>query len=80
MKKPVKKLYMGRAEVRDYNVQECIDKNENFQIQFEDDVMTLTPEELTTKLKSKSQRFESKMDGKSYVLYGYNWEPDQVEL
>lgn len=80
MKKPVKKLYMGKAEVRDYDVLDCIQRGENFQIQFDTDVMTLTPEELTNKLKSKSKRFESKNGGKSYVLYGYNWEPDQIEL
>lgn len=80
MKKIVKKLYMGRAEVRDYDVREAIQKNENFQIQYQNDIMTLTPEELTKKVESKSRRFESKTGGDSYVLYGYNWNPDQIEL
>jgi len=80
MKKTVKKLYMGKAEVRDYDVQECINKGESMKIQYGTDVMTLSPEELVTKLESKSKRFESKMGQKSYVLYGYLWNPDQIEL
>ena len=80
MKKPVKKLYMGKVEVRDYDVRDAIQKNENFQIEFDNDIMTLTPEELTNKLKSKSKRFESNTGGKSYVLYAYDWEPDTIEL
>lgn len=80
MKKIVKKLYMGRAEVRDYDVNECIQKKENFQVQYGTDIMTLTPEELFGTVESKSKRFESKVGQKSYVLYGYNWNPDEVEL
>lgn len=80
MKKIVKKTYMDRVEVRDYDVKECIQKKENFQIQYQNDIMTLTPEDLITRIESKSKRFESKVGSKSYVLYGYNWNPDEVEL
>jgi hypothetical protein len=78
MKRTVKKLYMGRAEVRDFDVKECIQKGENFKIEFDNDVMTLTPEELVTKLETKSPQKSN--FGKDYVLFGYSWNPDEVEL
>jgi hypothetical protein len=79
MRKTVKKLYMDRAEVRDYDVKECVQKGESFKIEFQNEVMTLTPEDLITKIESKSPQ-KSKFDGKNYVLFGYNWNPDKIEL
>lgn len=79
MKRTVKKLYMGKAEIRDYDVKECIQKGEDFKIEFDNDVMTLTPEELVTKLETISFQ-KSKFEGKNYVLFGYSWNPDEVEL
>ena len=79
MRRIVKKLYMDRVEVRDYDVRECVQNKENFEIQFENDIMTLTPEDLVTKIKSKSPQ-KSKYDNKVYVLFGYNWNPDETEL
>ena len=69
---------MGRAEVRDYDVKECVQKGENFKIEFQNDVMTLTPEDLITKIESKSPQKSN--FGKNYVLFGYNWNPDEIEL
>jgi hypothetical protein len=79
MKLSVKKLYLGRAELRDYNVKDCIEKNENIQIEYEKNVMTLSPSELKTKLVNISQTFESKNGGKSYKLYAYKWNPDEID-
>ena len=70
---------MDRAEVRDYDVKECVQKGESFKIEFQNEVMTLTPEDLITKIESKSPQ-KSKFDGKNYVLFGYNWNPDKIEL
>jgi hypothetical protein len=42
--------------------------------------MTLTPEELVSKRKATGGPFSSKFDNKSYMLYGYVWNPDEVEL
>ena len=81
MRKEIKKLYKGNVEVRDYDVQECIDKNQTFTIIHDGDAMTLSSEELITKRVGISKTFESKIAGaKSYKLYGYEWNPDEVEL
>ena len=42
--------------------------------------MTLTPEELVSKRKATGGPFPSKFDNKTYMLYGYVWNPDEVEL
>jgi hypothetical protein len=76
MKKKVTKLYKGRAEVRDYDVKKCIENNESMTIVYNEDSMELSPKELENNVKSKSEEFQSKMGGKSYKLYGYEWNPD----
>lgn len=80
MEKTIKKLYKNLAEVRDYDVQHAIDKNESFKIRYEGDVMTLSPEDLQKKAISKSRiTFKSKMGGKDYKLISYKWEPDEMD-
>ena len=79
MKKEVKKLYRGYAELRDYEVQKAIDNNEKVQIIFEGDVMTLTPDELVSRKVKESQLIKSKIGSKDYVLYSYNWVPDSID-
>jgi len=51
-------------------------------VTYDGDVMTLTPEELTTKYVSRPLKiYESKFDqGLSYKLVGYDWNPDNIEL
>jgi hypothetical protein len=76
MKVKLKKLYKGLAEVRDYDVKDCINKNESMTIVYDEDSMELSPEELENDVKSISKEFPSKVGGKSYKLYGYEWNPD----
>ena len=80
MRRESKKLYNGNAEVRDYDVKECIKRNENLQIEHKGDIMTLTPEELRSKVVDKSNNIPSKFGGKEYRLLCYEWNPDKVEL
>ncbi len=81
MEKEVKKLYRGCIELRDYDVNSCIKRNEAIKVRFEGHVMTLSPEDLSNKLVSTSKTtFQSKMGGKSYKLLAYDWTPDEVEL
>jgi hypothetical protein len=42
--------------------------------------MTLTPEELRSKVVDKSNNIPSKFGGKEYRLLCYEWNPDKVEL
>jgi regulator of replication initiation timing len=80
MEKQIKKLYRNLAEIRDYDVQAAIDKNEHFKIKYEGDVMTLSPEDLKNKVASTSKTtFKSKVGGKDYRLIGYEWNPDDMD-
>jgi len=77
MKKTVRKLYKGLVEVRDYDIEECIKNNKNFEIIFQEESMILTPEDLVNKRKSISNTFQSKIkNAKNYKLYGYYWNPN----
>ena len=82
MRRIIKKLERNLAEVRDYDVKNCISLGEKFEIVFDDtkELMTLTPEELVSKRKTTGGPFSSKFDNKTYMLYGYVWNPDEVEL
>jgi hypothetical protein len=80
MEKIIKKLYRNLAELRDYEVQTAIDKNENIKIRYEGDVMTLSPEDLQKKVVSTSNTtFKSKVGGKDYKLVAFKWTPDEID-
>lgn len=80
MRKEVTKQYQGMVEVRDYEVEQCIQKQENMEITHSGEKMTLTPAELVSQRVNVSQKIQSKVGGKDYYLFGYAWEPDNVEL
>jgi hypothetical protein len=80
MRKTIRKVYKGTIELRDYDVEECIKKDENMYVVHDFDKMILTPEDLVNKRVSVSAPFASKLGGKTYKLYAYNWEPDQSSL
>ena len=82
MRRIIKKLENNLAEVRDYDVKKCISLGEKFEIVFNktNDMMTLTPEQLVSRRKAVGGPFSSKFDNKTYMLYGYMWNPDEVEL
>ena len=75
MRKVILKVYMDKIELRSYDVEKCIAKNENFEIIYDGDRMVLKPDELLTKRVSISPTFESKIGGKDYQLFGYVWQP-----
>ena len=68
MKKTVKKLYKGSVEV--------INTNKHFEIVFCGESMILSSEDLVSKRKFISKTFKSKIGGKNYKLYGYEWNPN----
>lgn len=75
MKVKVTKMYKGLVEVRNYDVQKCIDNDESMTIVYDADSMELSPEELKNDVKSISKEFPSKVGGKPYKLYGYEFNP-----
>ena len=81
MRRESKKIFKGNVEIKDYDVHNCILKKENFEIEHEGNIMTLTPEELITKRVTISHMFKTKqLGGKNYKLFGYPWIPDIIEL
>jgi hypothetical protein len=82
MKKKIKvtKTYRGLVELRDYDVKQCIEDDNSIEVEFDKEVMTLSPEQLKSDIRSTSKLFTSKVGGKSYKLFGYEWEPDEIEL
>lgn len=76
----VRKLYNNRAEIRDYVVKRLIKDEKSVQIAFDEEVMTLSPESLASKIASVSKMFTSKLGKRNYKLYGYDWNPDEIEL
>lgn len=82
MRRIIKKIERNLAEVRDYDVKNCISLGEKFEIVFDDtkELMTLTPEQLVSRCKAKRGPYASKFDNKTYMLHGYVWNPDEVEL
>lgn len=80
MRFTIKKLYKGNVELRDYQVNELIQKKEPAEIYHDGDRMTIPYEELRARAVSKSKPMKSKMGGQDYCLIGYEWIPDSVEL
>lgn len=74
----IKKLYQGMIDVRDYTVQECIKKKHSLRVKFDGEVMILTPHQLEHEIKRKSEPIPSKFDKSTYVLYGYEWTPNEI--
>ena len=70
----VKKLWLGHASVRDYDVQSCIDKKENLIIDFAGVTRTYPYRSLKTYLTNTyNTAFASKFNGKSYKLIDFPW-------
>lgn len=81
MRVPVKVLFQGKVSLRDYLVRQCIEKGEKCEVSHDGEIMTMSPEELTSKRVSVSPKeFPSKFGTPAYKLFNYWWEPDQIEL
>lgn len=78
MKKIVKTLFMNdtMVSIRDYELEECVRKNDAMHIHFEDKVMTMDPHSLESKILKTSGPFNSKTGRKGYMLHTYKWDPN----
>ena len=72
----VKKLYYGRASIRDYIVKKCIEKNQEICVHYKDQKMTLTVEDLKNNFQFHVLNFKSKWGTKPYQLYDYLFKTD----
>lgn len=81
MKKKIKvtKVYKGLVELRDYDVDKAIKDGDSIEVELNKEVMLLSPIQLRDDIRSTSKIFPSTVGGKSYRLYGYIWEPDEID-
>ena len=76
MKRTILKLRDKKyADLIDHSVRECIQKGENYEIEYKGKTMTLTPEELKTKCVGRQYIAEPKFGDRPYHLLSYLWEP-----
>jgi len=76
----VKSEFGGRVHLRDFEVQKSIDDNEPIKIKYGIDFMVLTPDELVSKRTYTSKdKYKSKIGGPDYFLYGYKWDPEEID-
>jgi ABC-type lipopolysaccharide export system ATPase subunit len=79
MKRTITKLNNKKlADLIDHNVRECIQKKENYEIEYRGKSMILTPEELKTKCVGRQYIAEPKFGDKPYHLLSYLWEPTKI--
>ena len=71
-----KKLYLGRVSIKSYERREIINKKLTLVIIHNGKKMTLSPNEVKTKIKAKSALYTSKIGMEDYYLYDYKWNPD----
>ena len=79
MKRTITKLNSKKhADLVDHNVRECIQKKEDYEIEYRGKSMILTPEELKTKCVGRQYIAEPKFGDKPYHLLSYLWEPTKI--
>jgi len=79
MKRTITKLNNKKlADLIDHNVRECIQKKEDYEIEYRGKSMILTPEELKTKCVGRQYIAEPKFGDKPYHLLSYLWEPTKI--
>ena len=79
MKRTITRLNNKKlADLVDHNVRECIQKKENYEIEYRGKSMILTPEELKTKCVGRQYIAEPKYGDKPYHLLSYLWEPTKI--
>lgn len=76
MKRTILKLDKQKhADLIDHSVKECIQKNENYEVEYKGKIMILTPEDLKTKCVGRQYIEKPKYGEKPYHLLSYKWEP-----
>ncbi len=82
MKVKIKKLFNGFASVRDYIIQDCIERNENLIIEYNNESMFIGQIELDNFEQIHKRKFKSKFnEGQEYELYDFKFKSNnQLKL
>jgi hypothetical protein len=79
MKRTILKLHNKKyADLIDHSVKECIQKNENYEVEYKGKLMILTPEQLRTQCVGRQYIAEPKFGDKPYHLLSYVWSPTKL--
>ncbi len=72
----INRLWLGKASVRDYVVNQAIQSKKDLLVSFSGNFMTIPWYDLD-KGKVSKDMFVSKFDNKSYRLVDFDWKPDK---
>ncbi len=76
MKRTILKLHDKKyADLIDHNVKECIQKNENYEVEYKGKMMILTPGQLKNECLGRQYIEKPKYGEKPYHLLSYLWKP-----
>lgn len=76
MKRKILKLSPKKyADLIDHSVRECIQKNENYEVEYKGKIMILTPEQLRNECVDRQYIEKPKFGEKPYHLLSYVWKP-----
>jgi hypothetical protein len=75
-----KKLWNGKASVRDYLVKRCLSKGQDLVILYRGKKMTLTHEALRGFTQWNKRTFKSKFSSKEYGLYDFTFVADDSKV
>lgn len=80
MRRTILKLHDNKyADLIDHNVRECIQKGEDYEVEYRGKVMILTVEDLKTKCLGRQYIEKPKYGEKPYHLLSYLWKPKTIE-
>lgn len=79
MEREIRKIFRGMAEFRDYDVEKCIRDGESLRVKYDEDYMIFSPKDLVDKRIATSKLMKSTNGRTDYHLYGYKWQPFEIE-
>lgn len=77
---PTKKLWNGKASVRDYIVKKCLESMEPLVVFYQGKKMTITPDRLVNYTTWNKRTFNSKFGKKSYSLFDFTFVEDGKQV
>lgn len=77
---PTKKLWNGKASVRDYVVKKCLESGEPLVVRYQGKTMTIRTDRLVNYTTWNKRTFNSKFGKKSYSLFDFTFVEDGKEV
>ena len=74
----IKKLFIGDASIRDYQITEALQNKQHLLISLRngEEEMLILNEEISERIKwTSKKKFESKYNNRDYRLMGFDWRP-----